>query len=158
MLVLKCFGVLAILLSGALAAYTNARYEKQRLSVLDAWISLLVLLRGEIDCYLLPIDEILAKADPELIEGCMYAGNAPTPQRLLAASRIYLSTEAHRLLASFVREIGKGNREEQVRRCEYYRTGLLNIRERMAEELSSRLRVGYTLTLVSSLALAILFW
>lgn len=88
----------------------------------------------------------------------MYFGNAPTPERLFSCSRIYIPPDGCRLLASFVREIGKGNREEQVRLCEHYLTGLATVRGTVAAELPSRLRVGCTLAIASSLALAILFW
>lgn len=155
---LKLFGSLCLLMAGTLAAHTCARYEKQKLSVLDAWITLIDTIREEIDCYLLPLDDILASIDRTLILDCMCAKTAPSLEDLLRSSLLYLEPEAKRLISSFVREIGKSNREEQVRRCSYYVTGLQNVRERMKGELSGKIRVGSTLSLGIAAAVTILLW
>ena len=59
-MILKLFGSALLLAVGMAVAYQNARREKQRLEVLDAWIALLRFLRNQIDCYLRPLEEILA--------------------------------------------------------------------------------------------------
>lgn len=157
-MLIKLIGSVFLLSAGALAAHTTAGYEKQRLAVLDAWITLIDYIRVQIDCYLLPLSEILAEADKSLFRACMCPSPSPTPEELYQSSLLYLSPDARRLISSFVREIGKSNREEQVRRCAYYVAGLENVRSRIAEELQGRIRVGCTLSLSTAMALTILCW
>lgn len=159
MTVLKLLGAALILLTGSFAAYHTAQYEKKRLSVLDSWIDLIYFIKGQIDCFLTPLDEILSLADRELLQGCMLrSANSLSLASLYRTSLSYLTPESARLLGSFVREIGKSNREEQVRRCDYYLTGLRNIREKQALEQPARIRVGCSLCLCISATIAILLW
>ena len=60
-----------VIAAGGTAAFYLASYEKKKLSVLDAWIDLIFHIRGQIDCYLMPLDEILSCADEAVLKGCM---------------------------------------------------------------------------------------
>lgn len=154
----KWIGSACILFAGGTAAYYATRFEKQRLSVLDSWIDLLFYIRGQIDCYLTPIDEILASADKTLLHACMRSVQKPTLPSLLRASSLWLTPESQRLLDSMAREMGTSYREEQVKRCDYYMELLRVQREKIAKELPGRVKLCITLCLCSSIGIAILFW
>lgn len=154
----KLIGCVLILASGTGFALTASRYEKRRLSVLEAWIDLIFYIRTQIDCYLMPIGEILQTADRTLLRGCMGGPNEVELSVLLKRSAIYLGEEANRLLNSFVKEIGSSYREEQVKRCDYYLTALRGIREKQLEELPARVRVCTAISLCVSFGIAILLW
>ena len=156
-MILKLFGSALLLAVGMAVAYQNARREKQRLEVLDAWIALLRFLRNQIDCYLRPLEEILADPNaPTIPHGEPDA--VPTLPALLAASTPLLEPEGERLLAAFVREIGTSYRREQVRRCDAYLTALGELRARQAEGLPARVRAASTLLLCATLGVALLLW
>ena len=57
---LKFFGALLVLAVGIFAAFVSVQYEKKRLTVVDGWIDLILYIRGQIDCYLMPLDDILS--------------------------------------------------------------------------------------------------
>ena len=155
---LKLLGALLILSVGIFSAYLSVQYEKKRLTVVDGWIDLILYIRGQIDCYLLPIGDILLGGDRALFEACMSPSNAADLPAILGASEIYLDGDAKHTLESFVREIGTGYREEQLKRCDFFIASLRTQRERIAAALPMRVRLCATLCICLSLATAILLW
>lgn len=158
MTVLKLLGAILILGVGAICARGSVQYEKKRLRILDGWIDLIFYIRTHIDCYLMPLGEILAAGREEIPELYVHADAATDLHAILRASVIYLDGDAKRLLERFVREIGSSYREEQVHRCDYYITALRALREQYAAELPTRLRISVTLSLCVSLGTAVLLW
>ncbi len=155
---LKFLGALLILSVGVFAAFVSVQYEKRRLSVVDGWIDLILYIRGQIDCYLLPIEDILSSGDRALLEACMSPSNAADLPAILTSCEIYLDGDAKRTLESFVREIGAGYREEQIKRCDYFISSLRAQREKIAASLPLRVRLCATLCICLALATAILLW
>ena len=155
---LKFLGALLIFAVGIFAAFVSVQYEKKRLSVVDGWIDLILYIKGQIDCYLMPLDDILSGGDRALFEACMSPSNAADLPAILNASQIYLDGDAKHTLESFVREIGSGYREEQLKRCDFFISSLQTQRERIAAELPMRVRLCATLCICLSLATAILLW
>ena len=155
---LKILGGLLILSVGIFAAFVSVQYEKKRLTVIDGWIDLILYIRGQIDCYLLPIGDILSGGDRALFEACMSPSNAADLPAILDASGIYLDGDGKRLVEGFVREIGSGYREEQLKRCDFFIDSLRSQRERIDAALPLRVRLCATLCICIALATAILLW
>ena len=155
---LKFLGALLILAVGVFAAFVSVQYEKKRLSVVDGWIDLILYIRSQIDCYRMPLDDILSGGDRALFEACMSPSNAADLPAILEASGIYLDGDGKRLIESFVREIGAGYREEQIKRCDFFISSLRTQRERIAAQLPLRTRLCATLCICIALATAILLW
>lgn len=158
MIHLKMLGGTMVIGAGSIAACCLAAYEKKKLTVLDAWIDLIFHIRGQIDCYLMPLDEILACADSAILKGCMCRTPHPDLPALLRTSSPYLSEESKRLITAFTKEIGGSYREEQLKRCDYYIHALRAIREKLAEDLPSRIKMTVSLCICASIAAAILLW
>lgn len=155
---MKLLGGLLILAVGGVAAYGTSKYERKRLAVLDGWIDLIVYIRSQIDCYLMPLNEILQCGDRTVLDACMSPANATDLGAILDASSLYLDGERLRLLKNFVQETGSSYREEQLRRCDYYITALRTQREKIASELPARRRLCVTLCLCVACGTAILLW
>lgn len=155
---LKFLGALLIFAVGVFAAFVSVQYEKKRLSVVDGWIDLILYIRSQIDCYRMPLDDILSGGDRALFEACMSPSNAADLPAILEASGIYLDGDGKRLIESFVREIGAGYREEQIKRCDFFISSLRTQRERIAAQLPLRTRLCATLCICIALATAILLW
>lgn len=143
---------------GGQTAWNLRIYEKRKVSVLGGWMDLLFYIRTNIDCYLTPVEQIFAEADPALLRACMGDTSVKSPADLLKRSLPYLDEESKRLLEAFSREIGNCYREEQVKRCDYYLSALRAIREKKNADLPARLRVRSALCLCSAIGLAILLW
>ncbi len=155
---LKLLGALLIISIGGFAAVTSVRYERRRVSVIDGWIDLIFYIRGQIDCYLLPIGEILEKGDSYLNTAKLSYEGAANLNAILEASSIYLDGDVKRLLEGFVSEIGDCYREEQVRRCEYYMNALSAQRDKIAANAPIRIKLSATLCMCIALGTSILLW
>jgi hypothetical protein len=158
MLLIKTLGMGLVLSAGSLAAYSATHFEKRKLSVIDAWIDLILHIRAQIDCYLMPLDEILAGTDEEILKSCMCRTPHPDLFNLLEASSPYLIPQAKRLIAAFVKEIGGSYREEQLRRCDYYVNALRMLRQKIADDLPAKTKVCITFSLCLAIGVIILLW
>ncbi len=158
MLTLRLLGGALMLGAGIALSYLLIHRERTRLSVLNAWVELITYIRTQIDCFLTPLDEILANADPALLRDCMFRGEACTLKGLLQASRPYLDDETARQLTAFVKELGGSYRDEQVKRCDYYLHALRTLREARAAQLPQRTRLCATLCLCGTAGVLILLW
>ncbi len=169
----KLLGSLLLVLTGAYISTAVARFERRRVWVLDGYLSLLAHIKGQIDCFALPVTTILQRTDPSILAACMGAeerhATAQPPalslacagsplMPLLQAGQVYLTVEGERLLTAFAGELGQTNRLEQVARCDYYIAALAEERRRMADALLSRVRVGNALCLASAALAALLLW
>ena len=172
-MIYKALGSLLLLLAGGYLALSVSRYERRRLLVLDAYLSLIYHIKGQIDCYAMPIRDIFAMLDPVLLAACLGVDDpdvatawrsqrlgvpeSPLPA-LVEEGRLYLSPEAERLLSSFARELGSTHREDQVARCDHYIAVLGEERHRLVESMTTRIRVGSTLCLCAAAGAAVLLW
>ena len=155
---LKLIGALLILGAGATVAKIRITHEKKKLWVLDGWLGLLRYTRAQIDCYLMPLEEIFRSADGELIRAAG-AGSARRSQKeLLDTALPYLEGESARLLRSWLHELGNGYREEQLRRCDYYLAALEKERERLATALPAKLKLCTATSICAAVGTAILLW
>lgn len=155
---LKILGAVLVLCVTALSAYRTTRLERARLATLDAWLSLLYFVRGQIDCFARPLDEILLYADKSVLEalGCCTA--VPHLSTLLESSRERLDSETLHILKDLLGELGSTYREEQVRRCDYYLKLLQAQRERISAQLPARIKLCVTLHLCLALGAAVVLW
>ena len=156
MVTVKILGALLILGVGAISAVSAVKYEKTKLTVTDGWIDLIFYIRGQIDCYLTPLADILASGESALLRACLSNGDETDLSAILRSSSVYLDGESKRLLEGFVREIGSCYREEQVRRCDYYIAALRAQREKIAIDTPVRIRLAITLCLCIAIGSAIL--
>lgn len=148
MLTVKMLGVLFMLFVGGIAAYSLVSYEKRTVTVLDGWIDLIRHIRTEIDCYLTPLNEILAKC--------------PAGERdlgiLLKRTSVYLDANARHLIEGFQRDLGGSYREQQLKLCDRCIEELRCRRASRAAELPTRLKLSVTLALCITIGSAILLW
>lgn len=153
----KLLGLCCILLSGGVALAAEIRKERRRLRVSDGWIELIRTVRTQIDCYLLPLDDILSGV---CIEGATPSESSAT-QKLQAVLRLgapYLSPEQYRVISELVQRLGQGYREEQLRLCDAALERLCPLRDALYAEYPLRLRLALTLSIGASVGFCILFW
>ena len=165
-MICKILGSLVLLFAGGYISVAIARFERRRLRVLDGYISLIYYVKGQIDCYAMPLSDILASADPAVIAACLGLDlttplTQPTDIPLTAMvreSHLYLEPEAERLLTTLTGELGSTYRAEQVARCDHYLTALTEERKKLSDTLPARLRATCTLCLCCALGAAVLLW
>ena len=163
-MIYKIVGTVVLLLAGGYISAAMARFERRRLRVLDGYISLIYYIKGQIDCYAMPLADILASADPSVIAACLgldLTTPLPVPRPLpdmVRESRLYLEPEAERLLTTLTGELGSTYRAEQVIRCDHYLAALTEERKKLKDTLPARLRATCTLCICCALVAAVLLW
>ena len=155
---IRILGACTVLGIGILAALSTVQKERKKLLVLEAWIALLYYVRNQIDCFSLPLDQILSNADRSLINTLGYCGEAPSPEQLLNASEPFLDVDSQKLLGTLIGELGSSYRQEQVKRCDYFLKELETQRDKTKQNLPMRQKMLVTLHLCAGLGAVILLW
>lgn len=158
MLAIKLIGGILLFATGGLTAVSLCRYCRKRLETLDGFVSLIQYVKGQVECYARPIDDILASLPPEILRDCNCPTGASSLDELIEASSIYLDRDSHRHLVAFSGEFGSIFREEQARRCQHYASLLGERRQAVAERLVSEMRSGCAVCICVTVSLAILLW
>ena len=156
-MVYKAVGSALLFVCAVFISTYVSRFEKRRLEVTDAFISLIFYIKGQVDCYSKPIDEILSGAPSRVLDACAYRGGEGLIS-MVERSRLYLGDESFRLLYCFASEFGSTYREEQMKRCDYYIEALTEERKNMAEDIPKMSRIYSTLAICSVLCIIILLW
>lgn len=157
----KILGSLLVVLSGFFLGRAFNRSAVLALSQSEAWWRLLCETRLQIDCFSLPVSDILARADPSLLNDCGYLGaeeERPKNFEALVASCSISDTVCRDLVQKFAAEFGKGYREEQLRECDYYMALLDKHREELASRLHGKKKTNSILCISGALGLVILFF
>jgi hypothetical protein len=157
-MLIKIIGSVIIGATALILAISHCRYEDRRLRTLDGFISLLFYIKGQIDCYALPLTDILASLPVKIYSDCNTPEGAMTLDEMIENSRIYLEEESERLLEAFASEFGSTFRDEQMRRCDHYIAALGEQRRQLFADVDKRRRVGSAIWVCSSLCLLILLW
>ena len=158
MLAFKIAGALLVLASGTGLAVGAMRYERVRLQVHDALISLIFFIKGRIDCYAMPVEQIMLTMDKSILADCRCPGQVESIEALLPHVQSYLDPETYRVLQSFGEGLGSGFRDEQLKRCDYYMELLRQKRMQLEESLGARVRTNGVIWILCALGAVILLW
>lgn len=137
MLFFKILGGALLLLAGILTAEGINRRGENVIEYLDAWITLIGETKRQIECYALPVTDILQRAGSDLLSRCGWNGEEPPRsfQTLLGGARgLSVPEGAERALAAFCEGIGKGYGERECALCTH-------TEERLSAERDALLRV-----------------
>ena len=157
MILLRISGAVLLTLSGMVAAYVVNSAESASLSQTEGIIAFIRLCRVRIDCFSLPIGEILRGCGKKELSVCGYTGSIP-PRDLSAlvfGCRIS-DAAAHKLFSDFASEFGRGYRDEQLKACDYYLSMLEDHRQKLADSLPAKRKRNGAICVCASVALAIL--
>ncbi len=147
--------MILIAISLITARRLNRKAEREA-TELEAYISLIGHIRLSVECFSLPISEILVRADEDLLHACGYDGEMP-PREL---EKIFPASgeggEGVRIMKEFSHLFGRGYRDEQLRICDYCTALLEKKRNTLAAELPSRKKLNITLCVAAAAAAVIL--
>lgn len=157
-MILKLIGSIVVVASSISVAISHRVFQEKKLRTLDGFIALLMYIKGQVDCYALPLYEMLMGIPPEILYDCNSPLGVESLDELIGESRVYLEDESLRLLESFSLEFGSIFREEQLRRCDFYIEALVEERKRLSADVERRARVGGALSVCAMIGLVILLW
>ena len=158
MIYLKVVGCGLVALSGvAISASLNKRC-RCALRCAESWERLFAHIKNQVECFSLPIGEILSRIEPTLLRQCGYSGRTtPTDISELVRGTLFADGETARIAESFASEFGKCYKREQVSRCEYFIALAEERRKKLSAELPSKIKLYATLSAATSLGVIILF-
>ena len=157
MILFRIAGAVLLTLSGAIAAYVVNSVESASLSQTEGIIAFIRLCRVKIDCFSLPIGEILRGCGKKELSACGYTESfVPSDLEQLVAGCHISDAAARKLFSDFASEFGRGYRNEQLKACDYYLSMLEDHRKKLASSLPSKRKRNGAICVCASLALAIL--
>ena len=157
-MLIKITGSIIVIAAALALSITHGKYEERRLRTIDGFIALLFHIKGQIDCYSLPINDILRSLSAKILSDCNSEEGAFSLCELVENSRIYLNEESRRLLDDFCAEFGTVFRAEQISRTSHYISELCEQRRTIADECEKGKRIGGALYMCCSIGLLILLW
>ena len=155
---IKLLGSVLLGVSGVLSALSVCRFHRRRLDTLDGFISLILYIKGQVECYARPIGEILSELPAEILRDCNCPMGAGSIEEMIEESRMYLDRDTLRLLLAFSGEFGSVFREEQTKRCDHYVLSLRDRRDAAAERVGGDMRSGCAACIGLAICVTILLW
>jgi hypothetical protein len=113
--------------------------------------------RSQIDCFALPICDILGRADRALLSGCGWEKEEPpsSVEDMLGEASVE-DEDALGILLEFCKDFGKSYLDEQIRRCDHYISLLDERRNSLAKDLPRKKKLNSTLCISGAVAMIIL--
>ena len=154
---LKIIGLILLVGGSFMIALTLNRRLDRRIELTVGWSELILYIGDRIECFSMPIGEILAACDRELLLRCGFDGaeSAEDVQGLLPVAQ-RADPEVYRILCEFASEFGRCYRQEQLQRCRSCHAKLLERRQTMTEQFRVKKRINLTMIMAGALMLAII--
>lgn len=158
MLIYKLAGGISLAFSILLVYVQTRSYTKDKIKQIEAFIALINYIKNQIECYMIPIDKILASCNRDLLKECGFMGEG-TPHslsNLMQDTSFYGDEEWTKPLYEFVSSFGASYREEQIRSCERCIKELNKTKERMSEKDIKDKKVHLAICLCISFSLILI--
>lgn len=148
---IKAVGAFLWLLSGFFLSVEINKYGKRRLSQTDAFIALIKNIRLKIQCYAMPIPEILASCDDKIIEACGgEQADRGSLKSFYEGIRLMIDGAGKKAIHDFCMTVGAGYKEDEVRACDTYIAELTSYREELNDKLPGASKLCTTVCVCGS--------
>lgn len=157
MIFCKIAGALILLISGALwAAHLNAALERTRAQAceIEEWLRFV---RGQIECFAMPIGDILSLSGLDELHLCGYIPDViPRDFQCFLDNAEICDGEIREALSALSQSFGGCYREEQLKACDRSIEAVSHRREAISSDMPKRKKLNATLCISAALAIAIL--
>lgn len=156
-LLMKTAGALFLFVSAVLMSRRYAETERGRVRNLESLMEFVRHVRTQIDCFLLPIDQITREYKPrETSELTAILQKFSFPESI-DKLRPHLHQEEYGILETFANSLGRGYRDEQLKLCTLCLEGLEEICTRQKKDIQSKIKMVRSFCLLGSLMIILLF-
>ena len=157
MIFCRIMGALVLLFSGILwASHLNSVLVcgKRQATAIEEWLRFV---RGQIDCFSMPISDIFMQSGSETLSACGYSTDVIPRDfiEFLDSAEIY-DSDIKEALTELGASFGGCYREEQLKACERCIAAVSEKRAQIAAEMPKRKKLNATLCISAMLAVAIL--
>ncbi len=113
--------------------------------------------KNMIECYSLPIGQILCRVDPSVLNACGYREKKPPCDLAELIEKSEISDgETFDIFSAFAKDFGKGYRQDELLRCGAFLDRMRAREQKMYKELAKKKKVILTIAVCSALAVLIL--
>jgi hypothetical protein len=95
MIIYKLIGSAGLVASGIWFYFIREKFQKRKELQFSAYIKLISYIKNQIECYMLPIDAIIAECDIELLSECGSVNRASTLVDFLDNSTFYIDEDVY---------------------------------------------------------------
>ena len=157
MLYLKISGSILTLVGAYLLSKNLNKKAESALCETEGFLALIRHISLEIDSFLMPMPEILRRVDKDILRKCGYRVDmAPSSLYELYEAVRFKSEKCRLLVYDLSRDVGSGQKDEELKRLSYYGTLLEEEWRRLAAELPAKRKVNTTLAVSAALGIIIL--
>lgn len=158
MLFYKIIGSCGIVVASLWFSMQSNRYREAKRMQIDAYISLISFIRKQIECYNLPIKDILSKyQNNKLLEcGVLYDSDVKSFEELLDSSTLLVDSDTYQILYGFANEFGTSYYNAQLNSCDRCIEELKKIRESHKEKSKKEGKLSFAICLSLSFSLIII--
>ena len=155
--VLKIIGVLLILCSAFFIANKQIVDIESSVRSASALRSVMEQIKNMIECYSLPIGQILKKIEPSTLKACGYEPEeAPCDLLDFVENSSVADKESFDIFFSFAKDFGKGYRKDELSRCSMFLERMRTREQKLLKEAAKKKKVVLTVSLCAALAIVIL--
>ena len=157
MIFCKIAGAVLLLFSGMLlASHLNGELERRRAQAvaIEEWLRFV---RGQIECFSMPIADILRQSGIDVLSRCGYLSEVMPRDlaEMLERSEIY-DPNIKEALSELAASFGGCYRDEQMKACERCIDKVSQRREAISRDMPKKKKLNSTLCISAALAVAIL--
>lgn len=159
MIVVKVIGASIITITALFSYSEIIKFQKKRIKQINAFIDLIDYIKNQVECFLLPLDQILDRCDKNLLNNCginSKRSKYKNMDELIESANFYCDDEVIELLNQFSDSFGKAYLHEQLRSCEYFRNELIKIRNKNQEKDAKNQKIQLAVFLSASFSIIIL--
>jgi hypothetical protein len=149
-------GSAGLVASGIWFYFIREKFQKRKELQFSAYIKLISYIKNQIECYMLPIDTIIAECDIELLSECGSVNRASTLVDFLDNSTFYIDEDVIRLLYDFAEDFGLKYYNEQIKTCDRYINELNKSREVYLNQRAKDKKLSLTICLSISFSLILI--
>jgi len=155
---LKILGIAVLLFSGIGIAFFVSREEDRKLLRTRAWIELIMFVRLSVESYSLSISKILVDCDRKIMSRLGYPDCEAAPQSFaeLVEKVDIPDEESGEAVRDFLSDFGKNYREYQVSRCDDCIRRLREREKALAEQIPTKKKVIFAVSLCATATVVIL--
>lgn len=148
---IKAIGAFLWLLSGFFLSVEINKYGRRRLSQADAFIALIKNIRLKIQCYAMPIPQILASCDDKIIAECGGEHADRSSLKLFYKDvQLLIDGTGKKAIRDFCMTVGSGYKEDEVKACDTYIKELTDYRDELNDKLPQAARLCTTVCVCGS--------
>ena len=155
--VLKIIGVLLILCSAIFIASRQIAEIEKTVRVTSALRLIMERVKNMIECYSMPIGQILKKVEMSAFEDCGYKGEgAPCDLLDFVENSSVNDAESYEIFFAFAKDFGKGYRKDELSRCSMFLERMRSREQKVLKEAAKKKKVVLTVSLCMAAAIVIL--